>query len=198
MIIWINGAFGSGKTTAAFELHRRLENSFVYDPENIGYFIRNNAPADISRGDFQDFPMWREFNYKLLKLISENYDGVVIAPMTLVNPDYFDEIIGRLRADGVDVRHFILWASRETILKRLRLRLSGIFGRDTFAKKSIDRCLYAFDHHVTEGRIETDEMDPDAVVKEIAHRCGVSLPPDRRSRFVRAMQRYRTLIKHIR
>jgi adenylylsulfate kinase-like enzyme len=32
MIIWINGAFGSGKTQMAFEINRRLENSYVYDP----------------------------------------------------------------------------------------------------------------------------------------------------------------------
>lgn len=54
MIIWLNGAFGSGKTTCAFELNRRLPNSFVYDPENIGYFIRNNTPKEIQRFDFQD------------------------------------------------------------------------------------------------------------------------------------------------
>ena len=39
MIIWINGAFGSGKTQVAHELKRRLENSFIYDPEQIGYFF---------------------------------------------------------------------------------------------------------------------------------------------------------------
>ncbi len=42
MIIWINGAFGSGKTQTAFELKRHLQDAFVYDPENIGYFIREN------------------------------------------------------------------------------------------------------------------------------------------------------------
>ena len=40
MIIWINGAFGSGKTQTAFELHRRIPNLYVYDPENIGSFIK--------------------------------------------------------------------------------------------------------------------------------------------------------------
>ena len=39
MIIWINGAFGAGKTQAAYELRRRAENAYVYDPENAGYFI---------------------------------------------------------------------------------------------------------------------------------------------------------------
>ncbi|HBD65376.1 MAG TPA: tunicamycin resistance protein, partial [Clostridiales bacterium] len=45
MIIWINGAFGSGKTQTANELHRRIKNSYVYDPENIGFFIRDNIPS---------------------------------------------------------------------------------------------------------------------------------------------------------
>ena len=45
MILWINGAFGSGKTTTAYELHRRLKPlSYVYDPENVGYFLRKNEP----------------------------------------------------------------------------------------------------------------------------------------------------------
>ena len=38
-LIWINGAFGSGKTQTAYELNARISDSFVYDPENMGYFI---------------------------------------------------------------------------------------------------------------------------------------------------------------
>lgn len=68
MIIWINGAFGSGKTTTAYELHRRLDNSFVYDPENVGYFIRKNSPESFSKGDFQDIELWRKMNYELISL----------------------------------------------------------------------------------------------------------------------------------
>ena len=40
MIIWLNGAFGAGKTQTAYELHRRLPGSYVYDPENAGFFMR--------------------------------------------------------------------------------------------------------------------------------------------------------------
>ena len=52
MIIWLNGAFGSGKTTAAFELNKRLSKSFVYDPENLGSFIRHNIPKNLHKDNY--------------------------------------------------------------------------------------------------------------------------------------------------
>ncbi|MEK4047271.1 hypothetical protein NSU18_27040 [Paenibacillus sp. FSL H8-0048] len=36
VIIWLNGTFGSGKTQTAAELHRRIPDSYVFDPENAG------------------------------------------------------------------------------------------------------------------------------------------------------------------
>ena len=63
MILWINGAFGAGKTTVANELNRRIENAYIYDPENAGYFIRKNIPQQINTEDnFQDYKLWRDFN----------------------------------------------------------------------------------------------------------------------------------------
>jgi len=35
VIIWINGGFGVGETTLAQELHRRLSDAVVYDPEDV-------------------------------------------------------------------------------------------------------------------------------------------------------------------
>lgn len=67
MIIWLNGALSAGKTTCAFELKRRTSNSFVYDPENIGFFIKKNIPKEIRMSDFQDYEQWKTFNYLTLK-----------------------------------------------------------------------------------------------------------------------------------
>lgn len=197
MILWINGAFGAGKTTTAFELKRRIKNSFVYDPENVGYFIRKNTPPGMSQGDFQDIALWREMNYKMFKLLNENFDGIIIAPMTLVNPEYYKEIIGKLRDDGIEVRHFILYASRETIIKHLKVRGLGRL-RDSFALKSIDRCIYSFDNYITEEKIIADNKSPDEIVAEIAKKAGIKLEPDNRSEIKKLFDRYVTLIKHIR
>ena len=56
MIIWINGAFGAGKTTLAEELHRRLPDAVVYNPEDVGLMLwkmdaaprRFPAPAELA------------------------------------------------------------------------------------------------------------------------------------------------------
>ncbi len=195
MLIWINGAFGAGKTQTAYELHRRLPDSYVYDPENAGYFIRKNVPKRIALDDFQDYPMWRDMNYAMIKHLNREYDGVVIAPMTLVHPLYFDEIVGRLREDGVPVHHFALCAGKETLLRRLKGRGEG---SGSWAAAQIDRCVTAlsgekFKHHLdTEGRSIADNAE------RIAELAGVRLQPDERSSIRKAYDRIRTQIRHIR
>src|SRR5580704_12366547 len=57
VIIWINGAFGAGKTTLAGELHRRLPDAVVYNPEDVGLMLWKWIPPG---GDFQHLPSWRE------------------------------------------------------------------------------------------------------------------------------------------
>jgi len=173
MILWINGAFGSGKTTTANKLHRRLPNSFIYDPENVGYFIRQNTNGLFSAGDFQDIPLWREMNYKTLRMINENYNGTVIVPMTLVNPDYYNEIVGRLISDGVDIKHYILYAKREEIRRRIKKR--SFFRDEDFALDAIDRCVNAFDTHITDVKIHVDSMSIDMVVDKIASLSSLQL-----------------------
>jgi len=198
MIVWLNGAFGAGKTTAAYELHRRLERSFVYDPENVGYFLRKNMPGECRTYDFQNMGLWRGMNYQILKAIYEAYSGTVIVPMTLVDPAYYSEIIQRLTDEGVPVTHIILYASRETILKRLRRRSLGRLDREAFAVEAIDRCLDFFDHQAAGVRIETDGMTVEQTVARVGEASGLALLPDRRSRFARKASRLKTAIAHIR
>lgn len=64
----------------------------------------------INGGDFQDLPAWRTGVFEVLDLVLSAGQETVIAPMTLIQPQYFDEIIGRLRERGHDVRHgALLW-----------------------------------------------------------------------------------------
>ncbi|WP_204359562.1 hypothetical protein [Paenibacillus odorifer] len=68
-------------------------------------------------------------------------------PMNLMNPDYCREIIGKLMDGGIELYHFSLCASRETLLKRLSVigvkeKTLGLLSRSTGASQGvITRCL---------------------------------------------------------
>jgi len=194
MIIWLNGAFGSGKTQTAYELKRRIPGSFVYDPEEFGFCLRKCQPKPLHLPDFQDEPMWRSVNYEMLKQLYDSFDGVIIVPMTVTDKRYFGEIVGRLRGDGCDVRHFVICARRETILRRLRSRGEGT---RSWAAQQIPRCLAAFEDPVFEVCLHTDELCVSEVAEKIAGLCGIELTR-RDNAFVRFVNRMRTLVGHIR
>ncbi len=194
MIIWINGAFGAGKTQAAYELQRRLPNSFVYDPERIGFFLQKNIPPSIQIDDFQDYPMWRTFNLDILDYCLQRYAGPIVVPMTVTNRQYYDEMIGVLSKRD-EVRHVILYAKRETLLRRLASRFET---SRSWAAQQIDRCIKAFDEDITEYRIDTDDLNINQVVDKIASAAGITLPEDKRSSFRKFLDRTITKCKHIR
>jgi len=197
MILWINGAFGVGKTTTAYELNRRLKNSFVYDPESAGYFIRRNTNDLFSVSDFQDIPIWREINYKLLAMIAKKYDGTIIVPMTLANPMYYHEIIEKLILEGVKVEHYILYAKHDIVERRLKKRMLPFIGNEDFALSAIDRCIDFFDNHVTDVKINTENMSVDHVVEKIADLSNLKLSVGRRTPLLRFFHKLYIKLKRI-
>ena len=194
MIIWINGAFGAGKTTLAYELNRRLPNSYLYDPENVGYFIRKNMPKQILKDDFQDHVAWREMNYAMLSTLDSEFYGTIIVPMTIVNPQYFEEIVHKLRLNGHEVNHFTLLANRDTLLKRLKSRGDH---ENSWPAKQIDRCITNLSQDMFKIHIYTDDLTPEEIVEQIATACKVELLPDHRGKFKKKMDKVITQIKQI-
>lgn len=174
MIVWINGAFGSGKTQTAKEICRRLQGAFLFDPENAGYYLRQNEPVSLQADNFQDEPLWREINVKMLHWIAAEYDGIIVAPMTVIEEEYYHQIITALRQAGVIVHHVVLKAEKETLYKRLRSRLEG---RQSWAAQQIDDCLRAFENPVFENQIQTDDMTISQVADAVARICGLQLQP---------------------
>jgi nicotinamide riboside kinase len=194
MIIWINGTFGSGKTTVAYELYKRLPNSIVYDPERFGYVLMANIPKEILKDDFQDYPLWREANYTLLKRISEAYQGTIIVPMTLTNEQYFEEIIGTLKDDGIEIKHYTLSASKATIQKRLAKRFEG---KNSWAYQQMDGRLSSLSKDIFKERIQTDGLSIDEVVEVIAVKADIELLPDNRTKIRKIIDRLLAQVKEI-
>ncbi|MEV6054754.1 NUDIX domain-containing protein [Streptomyces sp. NPDC052107] len=122
-VVWINGAFGAGKTTTARELIELIPNSTLFDPEVIGAGLTHLLPAKrlAEVGDFQDLPIWRRLVVDTAAAMLAELGGILVVPMTLLRQEYRDEIFGGLAARRILVHHLLL-APAETILRE---RIAG-------------------------------------------------------------------------
>lgn len=139
MIVLLNGPFGVGKSTVARVLVNRLPGAVLYDPERLGAWLRETLQPLDPREDYQDYAVWRQLVVDGALRLLEVYAGPLVIPMTIWRRQYFDEIVGGLRAAGHDVRCLRLTVSRESLMER-------ILGRPD-AEGSHDWCI----SHVDSG-----------------------------------------------
>jgi len=120
VIIWINGAFGAGKTALAEELHRRLPGALVYNPEDVGIMLWKWLPPN---GDFQHLPSWRDLVVSTALALRRHHADTLIVPMSLVRAAYRTEILTALTGAGEDVLHVFLEADAAVLRRRLDARM---------------------------------------------------------------------------
>ncbi|MFD7551092.1 NUDIX domain-containing protein [Streptomyces sp. NPDC059578] len=172
MIVWINGAFGAGKTTTARELIELIPNSTLFDPEAIGGALSQLLPPkrldEVS--DYQDLPIWRRLVVDTAAALLAEVGGVLVVPVTLLRQDYRDEIFGALASRRIAVRHLLL-APAETILReRIEQREvpSGPVDRQTCVRRrshdhvepylaALGSWLTADAHLIDNGRLSPHE-----------------------------------------
>ena len=126
VIIWLNGAFRAGKTTLAEELHRRLPDAVVYDPEEVGLMLWKWIPPN---GDFQHLPSWRELVVATALALRRHHADTLIVPMSLIRDAYRAEILGGLDDAGEQVLHVFLEVDAGVLRERLNARVTQP-GRD--------------------------------------------------------------------
>ena len=121
VIIWINGGFGAGKTTLAEELHRRLPDAVVYNPEDVGLMLWKWMPPN---GDFQHLPSWRELVVATALSLRRHHADTLIVPMSLIRDGYRAEILGGLADAGEQVLHVFLETDAGVLRERLNARVT--------------------------------------------------------------------------
>ena len=139
LVVWINGAFGVGKTSVAEELVTVLPVAILFDPELLGTLLRTVIPPDEQTDDFQDIPAWRQLSRDSVVSLSRTRPGAVVVPMTLVDDASFREVVGGIRAEGVRLVHVELVAPVESITERLRSRSDA----EQWAVDRVERCVAA-------------------------------------------------------
>jgi hypothetical protein len=96
VIIWLNGTFGSGKTSTAAELRLLVPSSRVFDPETVGYMLQPNL-ADLPVPDFQHWPPWRPLVVATAAELARFTGQHLIAPQTILVRAYLEQIFAGLR-----------------------------------------------------------------------------------------------------
>jgi cytidylate kinase len=161
MIVWINGAFGVGKTTVAQRLVAELSGAALFDPEWIGFVIQRFTAEGRRAADFQDVARWRAWTVRCVLLWMKFYEPLIV-PMTIVERTYFEEVVDEIRARA-ELRHFSLIASPEVIRARLDVRGDAA----AWAEAQIPRCVAALAESRFAEQIATDDRSIDEIVAEI-------------------------------
>ncbi|WP_219837204.1 AAA family ATPase [Paenibacillus sp. R14(2021)] len=176
MIIMINGAFGVGKTTIASWLQASLANSMIYDPEEVGYMLRNLIPSELKAPEeqtdnFQDMELWKILVVQVAEQLHKKYKKTILVPMTICNKDYFHYIFNGLKQIDAETYHFCLIGSQETIFERLRMR-GEVEGNWCFQQTL--KCVEAYQDPCFQTYIPTDGREIDDIVNTIKARIDTS------------------------
>jgi predicted kinase len=123
MIIWLNGGFGAGKTTLAQELHQRLPEAVVYDPEDVGLMLWKWTDPNE---DFQDLPSWRELVVAAALSLRRHHADTLIVPMSLLRDAYQSEVLDGLADAGEEVLHVFLQADANVLRERINARIADV------------------------------------------------------------------------
>ena len=178
VIIWINGAFGAGKTTLAAELHRRLPDAVVYDPEDVGLMLWKWVPPN---GDFQHLPSWRELVVATALALRRHHAETLIVPMSLIRDEYRAEILGGLADAGEEILHVFLEVDAGVLRTRLNSRVSHP-GREwdqaarEFGMTSVDEMAAAAARQPTGTlMLRSDRLTPAELADEVLARAEARL-----------------------
>lgn len=126
-MIWINGTFGVGKSTAGKALVDALPALRLFDPEAVGYMLAHSL-KDQSFADFQDLPAWRTLVPAVAMEIRRHTGQDLVAVQTVLRQEYWAELTAMFRDLGERIFHVVLDADETTLRNRIehdQLELTG-------------------------------------------------------------------------
>ena len=181
MIVWVNGAYGAGKTSACRELTGLLPGSVLFEPDAVEALLRATLPpgrlAEVT--DLPELPAWRRLVTETAAALADETAGPVLVPVTLLRQEHRDEIFGSLAARGRAVHHVVL-DPVETILRaRIATREDATLrqhGRELLPTYLTARGWLAGDARMIDNGVLTPRQTAEriaALVRSGAARCPI-------------------------
>ena len=165
MIVWINGAYGVGKSTIAAALVKHRPGALLYDPEPLGYFLRDLVrPAERSQ-DYQELAIFAPVVIEVARQLHMTYGRDLVMSLGVWQPGQAAQI--REGLEQIDqVRHYTLTASRSTINKRLMYRGDGQQAM-RWIHERLDDAIESLSSPAFSVQIPTDNLAPSQVIERI-------------------------------
>ncbi|WP_424215111.1 NUDIX domain-containing protein [Streptomyces sp. BI20] len=186
MIVWINGAFGAGKSGTARELVDLLPDSALFEPALVGDALGRLLPAErlAEVADHQDLPSWRRLVVDTAAALLAELGGTLVAPAGLLRQEYRDEIFGALAARRIPVRHVLLHPGETILRERTRAHPERL----TAYRRALDWLVedaYVVDNSTLSPRAAAERVAA-AVRDDTAGVCAIVQTPEPRAETVAA------------
>ncbi len=118
MILWLNGAFGAGKTTVAEQIVADNPQWRLFDPEMVGFLVRSQF-QDFGFADFQQLRSWRRLTPMVADEIARETGQHLVIPQTVLDQQYWRELVTGIGDHGHTLHHVLLDARPEILRQRI-------------------------------------------------------------------------------
>lgn len=166
MILWIDGAYGVGKTTVAEKIGERLNNVEILESD---FYYQEMLKENFFLGFGGTIPQTnKNFIKRFRDLIIEKSKvskNNLIVVMSLTQKECMEELYEYLTDTGQDIFHIILIACEQTIISRIE----NDFSRDkSFSLSYLHENIQFLESHFPDAiRVDTDNKNSDAVADYI-------------------------------
>ena len=166
MILFLNGPFGVGKTSAARVLVEEIPASVLYDPEVIGYVLQRTLGRVKKVDDYQDSALWRRLVVGVARALRALSARTLVIPMTVWRRDYFAHIVAGLRRVDQNLRCFRLTASGRELKRRIASDADDT-GAYEWRVSHVEVCMNASRDPAFGTEVPTDGLTPAGVAGRI-------------------------------
>ncbi|GAB3246441.1 AAA family ATPase [Alteromonas gracilis] len=91
----------------------------MFDAEKVGETLMDVRPGLPPTDNFQHWDPWRPLVVETARRLLDYLGGTLVMPMTVLVEDYWREIHAGLTGHGIEVRHLVLHAERDELVRRI-------------------------------------------------------------------------------